>query len=54
MTVESLDDALAWLAIEGAGPEHDAQFWFSTYGLPQSQVREIENRWASELKRILG
>jgi hypothetical protein len=41
-------------ATEGARPEHDAQFWFSTYGLPQSQVRDIENRWADELKRILG
>jgi hypothetical protein len=50
VTVKSLNDALAWLTIEGAGPEHDAQFWFSTYGLPQSQVREIESRWASELK----
>jgi uncharacterized protein YndB with AHSA1/START domain len=54
VTVESLNNALAWLTIEGTGPEHDAQFWFSTYGLPQAQVREIENRWASELKRILG
>jgi uncharacterized protein YndB with AHSA1/START domain len=54
VTVKSLNDALAWLTIEGAGPEHDAQFWFSTYGLPQSQVREIDNRWADELTRILG
>jgi hypothetical protein len=54
VTVKSLNDALAWLTIEGAGHEHDAQFWFSTYGLSQSQAREIENRWASELKRILG
>lgn len=54
VTVKSLNDALAWLTIEGAGPEHDAQFWFSTYGLPQSQVREIENRLVDELKRVLG
>ena len=54
VTVESLNDALAWLTIEGAGPELDVQFWFSTYGLPQAQVREIETRWANELKRILG
>jgi len=54
VTVASLNDALAWLTIEGGGPEHDAQLWFSTYNVPQSQVREIETRWAGELKRILG
>lgn len=54
VSVASLNDALAWLTIEGSGHEHDVQLWFSTYGLPQSQVREIETRWANELKRILG
>lgn len=54
VTVESLNDALAWLTIEGSGPEHDAQFWFSTYGLPATQVREIENRWSDALKKIFA
>jgi hypothetical protein len=54
VTVSSLNDALAWLTIEGAGSEHDAQLWFSTYGLREPQVREIEKRWAGELERILG
>jgi hypothetical protein len=44
---------LAWLTMEGA-QEHDAQFWFSLYGLQQAQVTELENRWAQELKRILS
>ena len=53
VTVEPLNDALAWLTIEGAGPDHDTQLWFSTYGLPKEQVAELETRWAEELKRIL-
>jgi len=54
VSVESLNNALAWLTIEGAGPKHDAQLWFSTYGLPHAKVAELETRWASELKRILS
>jgi uncharacterized protein YndB with AHSA1/START domain len=53
VTVESLNNALAWLTIEGGGAENDAQLWFSTYGLPGPQVRELENRWTRELSRIL-
>jgi hypothetical protein len=30
------------------------QLWFSTYGLPQAQVSEIEKRWAGVLEKILG
>ncbi|MGB0035914.1 MAG: hypothetical protein WBP79_10615 [Candidatus Acidiferrales bacterium] len=54
VTVESLNNALAWLTIEGAGPRHDVQLWFSTYGLPQAQVKELEARWAAELKRMFA
>jgi uncharacterized protein YndB with AHSA1/START domain len=54
VTVESLNGALAWLTIEGSGSQHDAQFWFSTYGLPNGQVAGLEARWAAELKRILS
>jgi uncharacterized protein YndB with AHSA1/START domain len=53
LTVDSLNDALAWLTVEGSGPLHDAQFWFSTYGLPQPQVTALQSRWADELTRIL-
>lgn len=53
VTVESLNDALAWLTIEGLGPAHDAQFWFSTYGLTESRVTALQARWADELKRII-
>jgi len=54
VTVESLNDALAWLTIEGSGPRHDVQLWFSTYGLLASKAKEIENRWAGALKIIFG
>jgi uncharacterized protein YndB with AHSA1/START domain len=54
VVVESLNDALAWLTIEGSAPEHDAQIWFSTYGLPQEQVTKLEAHWNGELERILG
>jgi len=53
VAVESLNDALAWLTIEGSGPEHEAQIWFSTYGLPQEQVTKLEAQWNDELERIL-
>jgi len=53
VSVEPLNDALAWLTIEGSGGKHDAQIWFSTYGLSEARVREIERKWAGELKRIL-
>ena len=53
VAVESLNDALFWLTIEGSGPEHEAQIWFSTYGLPQEQVTKVEAQWNGELERIL-
>ena len=54
VTVEQLKDGLAWLTIEGGKPPHDVQLWFSTYGLPAAEVKEVEARWEAELKRILG
>lgn len=54
VTVESMNDALAWLTIEGSGPAHEAQFWFSTYGLAAARVSEIEQRWTAALKKILA
>jgi len=53
VSVDSLNDALAWLTIEGLAGEHDVQLWFSTYGVPQAQVSEIEKRWAGALEKIL-
>jgi hypothetical protein len=38
VTVDSLNGALAWLTIEGAGGTFEAQLWFSKYGLPQAPV----------------
>jgi uncharacterized protein YndB with AHSA1/START domain len=54
VTVGPLNDALCWLTIEAAGEQRDAQLWFSTYGLPQAKVTEIQERWLNELKRILA
>jgi hypothetical protein len=53
VTVDSLNGALAWLTIEGAGGTFEAQLWFSTYGLPQERVAQRETQWAAQLKRIL-
>jgi hypothetical protein len=54
VTVESLNDALAWLTIEGAGPTFEAQLWFSIYGIARSEVDALEARWSKALERILG
>ncbi|MGA8143779.1 MAG: hypothetical protein WB987_07820 [Candidatus Acidiferrales bacterium] len=51
--MESLNDALVWSTIEGSGGKHEAQLWFSTYGLPPARVNETEKQRAAELKRIL-
>jgi len=42
--VESLNDEVAWLTIEGSVTTHNAQFWFSTYGLTESQVNSVHAR----------
>ena len=54
VSVQPLNDALLWLTIEGAGPKHDVQLWFSTYGLAQSKVDELAKGWQAELRRIFG
>ena len=53
MTVDALNRALAWVTIEGAGGQFEAQLWFSTYGLPQERVTQPEAQWAAPLKKIL-
>jgi uncharacterized protein YndB with AHSA1/START domain len=53
VTVESLNDALAWLTIEGAGGTYEAQLWFSTYGVPQQRVTQLETQWNAQLQKIL-
>jgi hypothetical protein len=45
VTIDSLDGALTWLTIEGAGGTMEAQLWFPTYGLPQERVTELETQW---------
>jgi hypothetical protein len=51
--VDSLNDALVWLTIEGAAPKYDVQLWLSTYGIAQSEVRAIEKKWSSALTKLL-
>lgn len=54
VSVDSLNNALAWLTIECAKAPHNVQFWFSIYGLPQSRVRELENGWNEQSKKLLA
>jgi uncharacterized protein YndB with AHSA1/START domain len=53
VTIDALNGALSWLTIEGAGGTFEAQLWFSTYGLPQERVTELETQWAAQMKKIL-
>jgi uncharacterized protein YndB with AHSA1/START domain len=54
VTVEPLNDALAWVAIEGGGPKHDVQLWFSTYGIAQGDVDALENKWLKAIQQIFA
>jgi uncharacterized protein YndB with AHSA1/START domain len=54
VTVESLNDALAWFTIEGAGGTFEAQLWLSTYGLPQERVTQLESQWHAQMQKILA
>lgn len=53
VTVESLNDALAWFTIEGASGAFEAQLWFSTYGLPQERETQLETQWNAQFQKIL-
>jgi uncharacterized protein YndB with AHSA1/START domain len=52
--VDLLNNALAWLSIEGAKAPHDVSLWFSIYGLPAPRVSAIEKSWNEELKMLLA
>ncbi len=54
VTVEDLNDALFWLAIEGTPGQHEVQLWLSAYGLPQAQVAAFGARWAGVLEKLLA
>lgn len=53
VTVESLDDALAWLTIERAGGTFEAQLRFSRHELPQERMIRLETEWVAQLKKSL-
>jgi hypothetical protein len=46
--------ALAWLTVEGAGPNQEVQLWFSTYGVAKNDVNALEARWSKALEQIPG
>jgi hypothetical protein len=50
--VESLNDALFWLTIEGAPGKHDVQLWLSAYGLSQAEVEAFEKNWSGVLQEL--
>lgn len=52
VSVDSLNDALFWLTIEGAQGNCEAQIWLSAYGISQNDVEEFGRRWAAQLSRI--
>jgi uncharacterized protein YndB with AHSA1/START domain len=52
VTVKELNDALLWLAIEGAPGQHEAQLWLSAYSVPQRQVDEFSKHGAELLERL--
>lgn len=54
VSVESLNDALLWLTIEGAPGNHEVQLWLSAYGLPAGQVTAFGDQWTGVLERIFG
>jgi hypothetical protein len=50
--VDSLSDALVWLTIEGGGPTHDVQLWFSIYGIEPMDVNALEEQWLKALEQV--
>ncbi len=54
VTVESLNNALFWVTIEGAPGKHDVQLWLSAYGLPDEVVRSFEERWLKRLEELFA
>lgn len=54
VTIEAMNDALVWFAIEGAGATYEAQLWFSTYGVPQERVTQLKTQWNAQMQKILA
>jgi len=54
VTVDSLNDALLWLSLEGSTGQLEAQLWLSAYGLPAAQVEAFEARWKNRLEEIFA
>jgi hypothetical protein len=53
VTIDSLNGALAWLTVGGAGGTSEAQLWFATYELRQERVTERETQWNAQFQKIL-
>jgi hypothetical protein len=42
------------MTIECAGGTYVAQVWFSTCGLPQERVTQLEPQWNAQIQKILA
>jgi uncharacterized protein YndB with AHSA1/START domain len=54
VTVESLNDALFWLTIEGSAGNYEPQLWLSAYGLPAWQVAAFGAQWSGLLNKLFA
>lgn len=51
-TVDGMNDALFRLGIESCFGAPEAQLWMSTWGVPESDVRALEERFDGLLARL--
>jgi uncharacterized protein YndB with AHSA1/START domain len=54
VTVESLNDALFWVTIEGAPGKHELQIWLSAYDLPAGAIEGFEAAWSKRLDEMFA
>lgn len=51
-SINELNDAIFRIEVESHGPG-DLWFWVATYGIPEAQVRELEQGWADRLEALM-
>lgn len=54
LKVREMNEALFWLAIEGAAGNQEVQLWLSAFGEPQQKVDAFEVKWAERLRLLLA
>ena len=50
VSVRELNEAPLWLTIEGPPEKLEVQAWFSTFGVPDSEVERLRERWLRRLE----